>query len=96
MQTIQLQIEDKNIETFLTILNNLKTNLIKNLTISNATTENLTKKYQNSPQFTKDKIYFQSCLDDINNNKSKLLKENEYQTQITDFEEKLKSKYADN
>ena len=37
MKTIQLQIDDKNYDSFMTILNNLKKGFIKNFTVNNGT-----------------------------------------------------------
>jgi len=35
MKTIQLQIEDKNYDSFMTIINNLKKGFVKNFTVNN-------------------------------------------------------------
>ena len=58
MQIIQLQVQDKNVELLLTLFNSLKNGIIENITI------NQSKNYINSSQFQKDKLNFQTVLDD--------------------------------
>jgi|OM-RGC.v1.033682437 hypothetical protein len=72
VQTIQLQVDDSKLETFLTLISNLKDGMVKNLTLMPSDElDNETKTYMQTKQFEKDKAYFQKCLDDIENGKTK-------------------------
>lgn len=83
MKTIQLQIDDSNFETFMSIVKNLKNGMIKNLEVRDG-------------DFEETKLYFQECLEDIENTKTKLLTQYEYQNKMDSFREDLKQKYANN
>ena len=48
MKTIQLQIDDSNYDSFLTIINNLKDGFIKNLTVEN--NKNIIEEVSNEEQ----------------------------------------------
>lgn len=61
MQTIQIQIEDRYVDTFLTLVSNLKEGMIQNIQID----ENLL--------FETNKTHFQKALKDIENNTVELL-----------------------
>ena len=52
MKTIQLQIDEKNFEIFMTIIKNLKNGMIKNLEIKDN-------------DFEESKLYFNQCLEDM-------------------------------
>ena len=69
MKTIQLQIDDKNFETFMTIIKNLKNGMIKNLEVKDS-------------DFEQNKLYFNQCLEDIETNKTKLFEEDEYKKEM--------------
>lgn len=83
MKTIQLEIDDNNFETFMTIIKNLKNGMIKNVEVKD-----------NS--FEERKLYFKECLEDIENGKTELLTQDEYQNRMNSFREDLKQKYANN
>ncbi|MDZ7817541.1 MAG: hypothetical protein U5K55_02520 [Aliarcobacter sp.] len=88
MKTIQLQVEDDNYESFLTIIKSLKKGMVKNLVI----------KENDSiiDDFEQTKIYFQKCLENIENGNTQLLSEEQYMNQMNNFKKNLKSKYANN
>lgn len=88
MKTIQLQVEDDNYESFLTIIKSLKKGMVKNLAI----------KENDSivDDFEQTKIYFQKCLENIENGNTQLLSEEQYTNQMNNFKKNLKSKYANN
>jgi len=65
MQNIQMQIEDKYLDTFLTLINSLKDGMVKHIHID----EN------NSDKEVRD--YFQSSLAAIENGKTKLISHDE-------------------
>ncbi|MCT7433530.1 hypothetical protein [Aliarcobacter cryaerophilus] len=83
MKTIQLQIDEKNFETFMTIIKNLKNGMIKNLEIKDN-------------DFEQSKLYFKQCLEDIESNKTKLFTQDAYQKEMNDFMKKLEQKYDNN
>lgn len=83
MKTIQLQIDEKNFETFMTIIKNLKNGMIKNLEIKDN-------------DFEQSKLYFNQCLEDIESNKTKLFTHDTYQKEMNDFMKKLEQKYDNN
>lgn len=83
MQTIRLQVEDSDLDSFLTIIKNLKHGLVKNLEIDSE------DKY-----FLETKSYFKECLHELESGKSELLNEEEYKAKISSFTDELKSKYA--
>ena len=80
MKTIQLQIDEKNFETFMTIIKNLKNGMIKNLEIKDN-------------DFEQSELYFNQCLEDIESNKTKLFTQDAYQKEMNDFMKKLEQKY---
>lgn len=71
MQTIQFDIEDNKIDTFLTLIENLKDGMIKNLTVSHDNKlDEETIAYMKTPQFQKDKKMLQQRLADIESEKT--------------------------
>lgn len=71
MQTIQFDIEDSKLHTFLTLMENLKEGMIKNLTVSNDNKlDEETIAYMKTPQFQKDKEMLQQRLADIESGKT--------------------------
>ena len=88
MKTIQLQVEDDNYESFLTIIKSLKEGMVKNLAV----------KENDSivDDFEQKKIYFHKCLENIENGNTQLLSEEQYTNQMNNFKKNLKSKYANN
>jgi len=71
MQTIQFDIEDNKIDTFLTLIENLKDGMIKNLTVSHDNKlDEETIAYMKTPQFQKDKKMLQQRLADIESGKT--------------------------
>jgi len=96
VQTVKLQIEDSKLDTFLLVLDSLKDGLIKSYTINNESKlDAKTLSYMKTQQFQKDRAYFQKCLNDIESKKSKSLSEEEYEANMREFVNNLKSKYAD-
>ncbi len=74
MQTIQIQVDDNKLDTFLDLINNLKDGIVKNLQIKDDNIlDSDTVEYTKTEQFQEDKAYFQNCLDDIENGKTKSL-----------------------
>lgn len=96
MQTIQLQIDDNKLDTVLTVIENLKDGIVKNITIKSDGLDKETKAYMDTEQFQEDKAYFQQCYNDIKSGKTELLDDKQYHSQMDSFIDGLKSKYADN
>jgi len=83
MQTIQFDIEDNKLDTFLTFMENLKEGMIKNLTISHDNSlDEETKAYMKTPQFQKDKAMLQQRLADIESGKTTLISHDEMWNKI--------------
>jgi len=83
MQTIQFDIEDNKLDTFLTLMENLKEGMIKNLTISHDNSlDEETKAYMKTPQFQKDKAMLQQRLADIESEKTTLISHDEMWNKI--------------
>jgi len=71
MQTIQFDIEDSKLDTFLTLIENLKDGMIKNLTVSSDNhLDEDTIAYMETSQFQKDKAMLQQRLMDIESRKT--------------------------
>ena len=87
MKTIQLQVEDDNYESFLTIIKSLKKGMVKNLAV---------KEDSIVDDFEQTKNYFHKCLENIENGNTQLLSEEQYTNQMNNFKKNLKSKYANN
>ena len=83
MQTIRLQVEDSNLESFLTIIKNLRHGLVENIEIDNE-----------DGCFLEAKTYFEECLYELESGQSELLSEEDYKTKINSYTDKLKEKYA--
>jgi hypothetical protein len=77
MQTVQLQIDDSKLDTFLNLIDNLKDGIVQKLTILDDEQE-----YINSKQFLSDKEYFQNNLNDIESGKTETITHNEVWNQI--------------
>ena len=88
MRTVQLQVEDDNYESFLTIIKSLKEGMVKNFSVKESDAVN--------KDFEQTKVYFYKCLSDIENGNTQLLSQEQYTNQMNDFKENLKSKYANN
>ena len=65
MQNVQMQIEDKYLSTFLTLVNNLKDGMVKSIHIDE------------THSYKEDKDYFQSSLAAIEDGNAKLISHNE-------------------
>lgn len=87
MKTIQLQVEDDNYESFLTIIKSLKKGIIKNLAV---------KEDCLVDDFEQTQKYFHKCLENIENGDTQLLSQEQYTNQMNNFKRNLKSKYANN
>jgi len=71
MQTIQFDIDDNKLDTFLTLIENLKDGMIKNLTVSSDNPiDEETQAYMKTAQFQKDKAMLQQRLADIESGKT--------------------------
>ncbi|WP_428024740.1 hypothetical protein [Arcobacter sp.] len=88
MKTIQLQVEDNNYESFLTIIKSLKKGMVKNLAVKES--DSIVDDFEQTQK------YFHKCLENIENNNIQLLSEEQYVNQMNNFKENLKSKYANN
>ncbi|SFV51734.1 hypothetical protein MNB_SV-3-885 [hydrothermal vent metagenome] len=78
IQTIQFDIEDGKLNTLLTLLENLKDGMIKNLTVTHDNTpDKETIAYMKTPQFQKDKKMLQQRLADIDSGKTTCVPWNE-------------------
>lgn len=86
MKTIQLEIEDKSLELFLVLINNLKDGIVKKFEIKDSAISDR--------EFQETKAYFQECLYDIENKKVELLSQVEYESEMGIFVQDLKSRYA--
>lgn len=86
MKTIQLEIEDKSLDAFLTLIHSLKKGMIKKFEIKNSDIPDR--------EFQETKAYFNECLYDIENKKVELLSQLEYESEMNMFVQDLKSKYA--
>ena len=91
MQTIHVEVEENKMQTVLTLLENLKDVLIKNITIDS---DSALQEYKNTKQFQEDRAYFQKCLEEIEGGKTKCFSQDEYNTAMGDFTSTLRQKYA--
>lgn len=91
MQTIQVEVEDSKLETVLTLLENLKDGIIKNITIDS---DEELEAYKKTQQFHKDKASMQKALADIESLKTKTLSQEEYEIRMNHFTSALEEKYA--
>jgi len=82
MQTIQLQVEDNKLHTFMTVIENLKDGIVKNIKIESSELDEDTKAYMQTEQFQNDKEYFQNTLADIESGKTECLTHDEVWEQI--------------
>jgi len=73
MQTIQLDVSDDNVDTFLTIVSNLKNNMVQNI------------KLQGDVHYEDTKAYFHHAFREIENGNDTLLNQEEYDKQMNDF-----------
>lgn len=94
MQTIRLDIDENKLQTVLTLLENLKDGIVKNIRIeSNNEDDDALQEYKKTKEFQDDRDYFQECLEDIENNRSTLLTEKEYALEMESFTTSLKQKH---
>ncbi|MDY0117056.1 MAG: hypothetical protein RBR59_05740 [Sulfurimonadaceae bacterium] len=94
MQTIRLDIDENKLQTVLTLLENLKDGIVKNIRIeSNNEDDDALQEYKKTKEFQDDRDYFQECLEDIENNRSTLLTEKEYALEMENFTTSLKQKH---
>ena len=74
MQTIQFDIEDNKVDTFLTLIENLKDGMINNLKVlATDTTDKEFQSYMQTTQFQKDKEMLQQRFEDIQSGKTKCI-----------------------
>ncbi|MDD2567022.1 MAG: hypothetical protein PHS10_03460 [Thiovulaceae bacterium] len=74
MQTIQVEVEDSKLETVLTLLENLKEGIIKNITIE---ADKELEAYKKTQRFQEDQTSMQKALADIESGKTKTLSHEE-------------------
>jgi len=79
MRTIQLQVEDQNYESFLTVIKSLKEGMIKNFEVKET--------HIIESDFEQTKQYFNKCLSDIENGNSLLLSQEEYTDKMNNFKD---------
>ena len=83
MQTIRLDIDENKLQTVLTLLENLKDGIVKNIRIeSNNEDDDALQEYKKTKEFQEDRAYFQQCLADIESGKSKTFSHEEVWQQI--------------
>jgi len=83
MQIVQFQVKDNKLDTFLTIVNNLKGGLFENVIVKNDSVLNdETSNYMKTDKFQEDKAYFQKCLEDYESGKTKVLSHEDVWKQI--------------
>jgi len=73
MQTIQLEVEDRYLDTFLTLLSHLKEGMIQNIQIDE------------KALFETNKIHFQQALKEIENNTASLLSHDDVWGEINKY-----------
>ena len=77
MQTIQLDIADDNVDTFLTIVTNLKNNMVQNITL------------KGDAHYEESRAYFHNALQEIENGNDIPLSQKEYDDQMSEFTKTL-------
>lgn len=83
MQTVRLQVDDSKLDTFLTLIENLKDGIVQNVTVNPSDDLNCEDQIVvDGEQFKKDKIYYNKCLEDIQNGKTKILSHDEVWSSI--------------
>jgi hypothetical protein len=90
MQTIQLQIEDNKMDTFLTLIKNLKDGIVNSYSIDNDIDENL----KQDPFFYERQKELHQIRDDIKSGKMKMYEWDEAEEDMDKFEIEMASKYA--
>ena len=73
MQTIQLDIEDDKLETFLTIVSNLKKDMVQNIRL------------QGDAHYQDNRTYFHTALKEIENGNDALLSQEKYDSEMKEF-----------
>jgi len=73
MHTIHIDIADDNLDTFLTIVNNLKKNMVQNIRL------------QSDTHYKENKTYFNTALKEIENGNDTLLSQEEYDSEMKKF-----------
>ena len=93
-QSEEISVRDDKAKLFLEILKEFKSDMVEKFTILN----NDSEKYQHdtNEEFNQSKKYFHRCLDDIENNNTTLLSQDEYKDSMKMFTDKLKKNYANN
>lgn len=96
MQTVQIQLEDSKLDTFLNLIDNLKDGIVKNIRVKSNGIDEDTKAYMQTQQYQEDRAYFHKCYEDLKDGTTELLDSNQYSLEMDNFIDSLKSKYADN
>ena len=77
MQTVQLDIADDKLDTFLTIVANLKKDIVQGIRL------------KDDADYQESRAYFQTALQDIENGKDTLLSQDEYNSEMKEFMQTL-------
>jgi len=86
MQTIQFDIEDNKLNTFLALMENLQEGLIKNLTVTNDNKlDKETIAYMKTSQFQEDKAMLEQRLEDIKSGKTTCVPHDEMWRKIAQY-----------
>ncbi|MDO9266641.1 MAG: hypothetical protein Q7U00_06105 [Sulfurimonas sp.] len=78
MRTVQLEIEDKSLDLFLSIISNLKDGIVKNF------------KIKEDGSFDETKAYFQNAYSEIKEGKTKLVPFNDGLDELDDYIDSIK------
>ena len=90
MQTIQLEIEDNKMDTFLTLVKSLKHGIVKSYSINDNFDENL----KQDPFFYERQKELHQIREDIKSGKMKMYEWDEAEADMDKFEIEMASKYA--
>ena len=73
MHTIHIDIADDKLDTFLTIVSNLKKDMVQNIRL------------QSDTHYQENKTYFHTALKEIENGNNALLSQEEYDSEMKEF-----------
>ncbi len=73
MHTIHIDIEDDKLDTFLTIVGNLKNDIVQNIRL------------QGDTHYQENRTYFQTALEEIENSSDALLSQEKYDGEMKEF-----------
>jgi hypothetical protein len=73
MHTIYIDVEDDKLDTFLTIVGNLKNDMVQNIRL------------QGDTHYQDNRTYFQTALEEIENGSDALLSQEKYDSEMKEF-----------